>query len=52
LRTRRGAERRAGDVLVVPAGPYTDAFSVTRNGTTVTITNAPTVEALDAVHAG
>jgi hypothetical protein len=51
LRTRRGAERRAGDVLVVPAGPYADAFRVTRNGTTVTITNAPTVEALDAVHA-
>jgi hypothetical protein len=50
LRTRRGAERRAGDVLVVPAGPYADAFRVTRNGTTVTITNAPTVEALDAVH--
>jgi hypothetical protein len=50
LRTRRGAERREGDVLVVPAGPYADAFRVTRNGTTVTITNAPTVEALDAVH--
>ncbi|AXG05743.1 hypothetical protein DU500_04420 [Haloplanus rubicundus] len=50
LRTRRGAERRAGDVLVVPAGPYTDAYRVTRNGTTVTVTNAPTVEALDAVH--
>jgi hypothetical protein len=50
LRTRRGAERRAGDVLVVPAGPYADAFRVTRNGTTVTIANAPTVEALDAVH--
>jgi len=50
LRTRRGAERRAGDVLVVPAGPYADAYRVTRNGTTVTITNAPTVGALDAVH--
>jgi len=50
LRTRRGAERRAGDVLVIPAGPYADAFRVTRNGTTVTITNAPTVGALDAVH--
>jgi hypothetical protein len=51
LRTRRGAERRAGDVLVVPAGPYADAFRVTRNGTTVTVVNAPTVEALDGVHA-
>jgi hypothetical protein len=51
LRTRRGAERREGDVLVVPAGPYADAFRVTRNGTTVTVVNAPTVEALDGVHA-
>ncbi|AZH24247.1 Hvo_1808 family surface protein [Haloplanus aerogenes] len=52
LRTRRGAERREGNVLVVPAGPYADAYRVTRNGTTVTIVNAPTVDALDAVHAG
>jgi len=51
LRTRRGAERRGDGVLVVPAGPYADAFRVTRNGTTVTIVNAPTVESLDAVHA-
>ena len=51
LRTRRGAERRGGDVLVVPAGPYADAYRVTRNGTTVTITNAPTAGALDGVHA-
>jgi hypothetical protein len=51
LRTRRGAERREGDVLVVPAGPYADAFRVTRNGTTVTVTNAPTVGALESVHA-
>ena len=51
LRTRRGAERREGDVLVVPAGPYADAFRVTRNGTTVTVVNAPTVESLDSVHA-
>jgi len=50
LRTRRGAERREGDVLVVPAGPYADAFRVERNGTTVTVVNAPSVEALDAVH--
>lgn len=51
LRTRRGAERHGGDTLVVPAGPYADAFRVTRNGTTVTVVNAPTVEALDGVHA-
>lgn len=50
LRTSRGAERREGDVLVVPAGPYADAFRVERSGTTVTIVNAPTVGALDAVH--
>jgi hypothetical protein len=52
LRERRGAERREGDVLVVPAGPYADAFRVTRAGRTVTVVNAPTVGALDAVHAG
>ena len=52
LRERRGAERREGDVLVVPAGPYADAFRVTREGRTVTVVNAPTVGALDAVHAG
>jgi hypothetical protein len=51
LRTRRGAERREGDVLVVPAGPYADAFRVERSGTAVTVVNAPTVEALGAVHA-
>ncbi|WP_251329162.1 Hvo_1808 family surface protein [Haloplanus pelagicus] len=51
LRERRGAERRDGDVLVVPAGPYADAFRVTHDGTTVTVVNAPTVEALDSVHA-
>jgi len=52
LRTRQGAERREGDVLVVPAGPYADAFRVERSGTNVTIVNAPTVDGLDAVHAG
>lgn len=51
LRERRGAERREGDVLVVPAGPYADAFRVERSGTTVTVTNAPTVGALESVHA-
>ncbi|MFC7172754.1 Hvo_1808 family surface protein [Haloplanus litoreus] len=51
LRERRGAERREGDVLVVPAGPYADAFRVTQEGRAVTVVNAPTVETLDAVHA-
>ncbi|SDZ97134.1 hypothetical protein SAMN04488065_1488 [Haloplanus vescus] len=51
LRTRRGAERRGENVLVVPAGPYADAFRVEQSGTTVTIVNAPTVTALDSVHA-
>ncbi|WP_338740979.1 Hvo_1808 family surface protein [Haloplanus salilacus] len=52
LGERWGAERRDGDVLVVPSGPYADAFRVERSGTTVTVTNAPTVADLDAVHAG
>jgi hypothetical protein len=51
LRERRGAERREGDVLVVPSGPYADAFRITRTGTTVTVVNAPTVADLRAVHA-
>jgi len=51
LRTRRGAERRGENVLVVPAGPYADAYRVERSGTTVTVVNAPTVGALDGVHA-
>jgi hypothetical protein len=51
LGERWGAERREGDVLVVPSGPYADAFRVTRSGTTVTVVNAPTVGALDSVHA-
>ncbi len=42
---------RDGDVYVVPEGGYADAFRVTREGTTVTIVNAPTVGELDAVHA-
>jgi len=39
-----------GPVYVVPSGPYADAFRVTRDGTTVTVVNAPTRSALDAVH--
>jgi len=36
--------------LVVSDGPFADAFRVVRDGRTVTIVNAPTVEALDSVH--
>jgi len=39
-----------GPVYVVPSGPYADAFRVTRDGTTVTVVNAPTRSALEAVH--
>ncbi|WP_254536812.1 Hvo_1808 family surface protein [Halomarina litorea] len=42
---------RDGDVYVIPEGGYADAFRVTREGTTVTIVNAPTTDALDRVHA-
>lgn len=36
----------------IQEGPFADAFAVERNGSTVTIVNAPTVAELDAVHAG
>jgi hypothetical protein len=42
---------RDGDVYVIPDGGYADAFRVTRDGTTVTIVNAPTRSALDELHA-
>jgi hypothetical protein len=47
---RLGAESRGDDGLVVPAGPFADAFRIRRSATTVTVVNAPTVDALDAVH--
>ena len=46
-----GAERVRAGVFEVPDGPFADAFRVERRGRTVTITNAPTVGQLDAVHA-
>ncbi|MFC7156030.1 Hvo_1808 family surface protein [Halomarina halobia] len=50
LLAARGATRD-GNVYVVPEGdPYADAFRVTREGTTVTVVNAPTRGELDAVH--
>lgn len=36
----------------IQEGPFADAFEVERDGSTVTIVNAPTVGELDAVHAG
>jgi hypothetical protein len=46
-----GARERGDGVFRIPEGePYADAFRVTRDGTTVTVVNAPTVEELDAVH--
>ncbi|MFB6123315.1 MAG: Hvo_1808 family surface protein [Haloferacaceae archaeon] len=45
-----GGAAREATVYVVEAGPYADAFRVTREGTTVTVVNAPTVDALDGVH--
>jgi hypothetical protein len=44
------ADRVDQGVYVVEQGPFADAFRVTRNGDTVTIVNAPTVEQLDDVH--
>jgi hypothetical protein len=46
-----GAERLGPNRYVVREGPYTDAFRVTREGDTVTVVNAPTVETLSEVHA-
>ncbi len=46
------AEAGGEDVYRIQEGPFADAFSVNRQGATVTIVNAPTVDELDAVHAG
>lgn len=40
-----------GTYRVPEPSPYADAFRVVRNGTRVTVVNAPTVSALDDVHA-
>ena len=47
---RKPSAPRVGDAYVIPSGPYADAFRVTRDGTTVTVVNAPTRADLDAVH--
>jgi hypothetical protein len=44
------AERRGDGVWVVNDDGFADAFRVERDGRGVTITNAPTVDALDAVN--
>ena len=51
LRLRLGARDLGNDTYVVESGPYADAFRVTREGSTITVVNAPTVSALDEVHA-
>ncbi|AWB27374.1 Hvo_1808 family surface protein [Halococcoides cellulosivorans] len=40
------------NVYRVVEGPFADAFAVERDGATVRIVNAPSIDALDAVHAG
>ena len=48
-----GADTTDGAVYVVPdSSPFGDAFRVTQEGDRVRIVNAPTVDALDGVHAG
>ncbi|MFW5895811.1 MAG: Hvo_1808 family surface protein, partial [archaeon] len=46
----KGATEVREGVYRIPDGPYADAFHVVREGKTVTIVNAPTVDALDEVH--
>ncbi|KAB1197920.1 MULTISPECIES: Hvo_1808 family surface protein [Haloferax] len=50
LQLRLGAKRVAPNTYVLEDGPFADAYRVRRDGDTVTIVNAPTVEALDEVH--
>lgn len=54
LLTHWGGERvlgRQGVWEVERASPFADAFRISRQGSTVTIVNAPRPDALDAVHA-
>jgi hypothetical protein len=50
LKLHLGAQRVDDSTLIVPDGPFADAFRVTRSGETVTIVNAPTESALDGVN--
>ncbi|MFC6823874.1 Hvo_1808 family surface protein [Halopelagius fulvigenes] len=51
LREGLNATRTGPNTYVVADGPYADAFRVTREGTRVTVVNAPTTDQLDGVHA-
>jgi hypothetical protein len=51
LLVSHGAESRGDGVYVVPDGGFADAFRVVRDGDTVLVVNAPTVDDLDDVHA-
>jgi hypothetical protein len=51
LLDERGAERVEAGVYRIPDGPFADAFRIVRDGDTVLVVNAPTVAALDGVHA-
>jgi len=50
LRSKNATVEGDDGVFVVPSGPYADAFRVTRADDTVTVVNAPTRDAIDAVH--
>jgi hypothetical protein len=50
LLERNGAHRTNGAYVIPKKSPYGDAFRIYRDGRTVMIVNAPTVEALDQVH--
>jgi hypothetical protein len=45
-----GGERVADGNWVIQKGPFADAFSIERRGTTVVIVNAPTVSGLNELH--
>ena len=51
LRTRHGATEVEENTFLIKTGPFADAFRVTRDGSTVTVVNAPTAPQLDDVHA-
>ncbi|WP_416840084.1 Hvo_1808 family surface protein [Haloferax sp. DFSO52] len=50
LQLRLGAKRVAPNTYLLETGPFADAYRVTRQNDTVTIVNAPTVDALAEVH--
>ncbi|QSG11265.1 Uncharacterized protein HSBGL_0834 [Halapricum desulfuricans] len=51
VRSHGGTQRTAA-VWEITTGPFADAFSIGRTGATVRIVNAPSIEGLDAIHAG